>query len=244
MSDDQTTTAESTDPTTATDGDGLTPEERLEILETEGVVDVAEDDTVSLTLEFESTRGIYHDSYAEVDEAEYHRAVADVFGFSPEEAAERIETFGVTREQFVALLSLNSHLDGDYPLTERTEMAMMVTDLAPPSPVPDEIVELDDDSYEGFLADHDRAVVFVWKRFCDPCRTMKEELGETLSALPADAAVAGVDGEATPAFCRSFGVEAAPSTLLFADGELETLLRGYKSPEAVEAACEDVYDDG
>lgn len=244
MSDEPPTQTGGTDTTTAADGDARSPEERLEILESEGVVDVDEDDTVSLTLEFESTRGIYHDSYADVDEEEYHRAVADVFGFTPEEAAERIEAFDVTREQFVALLTLNSHLDGDYPLTERTEMAMMVTDLAPPSPVPEEIVELDDDSYEAFLADHDRAVVFVWKQFCDPCRTMKEELGETLSALPADAAVAGVDGEATPEFCRSFGVEAAPSTLLFADGELETLLRGYKSPEAVEAACEDVYADG
>lgn len=242
MSDEPTTQAGDDDP--ATVADALSPEERLEVLESEGVVDVAEDDTVSLTLEFESTRGIYHDSYADIDEEDYHQAVADVFGFAPEEAAERIETFDVTREQFVALLTLNSHLDGDYPLTERAEMAMMVTDLAPPSPVPDEIVELEDDSYEAFLADNDRAVVFVWKRFCDPCRSMKDELGETLSALPADAAVAGVDGEATPEFRRSFGVEAAPSVLLFADGELETLLRGYKSPEAVETACEDVYGGG
>lgn len=229
--------------TSADGSDGLSPEERLEILETEGVVAVDEDDTVTLTMEFESTRGIYHDSYADVDEEEYHQAVADVFGFSPEEAAERIEEFDVTREQFIALLALNSHLDGDYPLAERTEMAMMIADLVPPSPVPDALVELDDDSYEGFLSEHDRVAVIVWKRFCDPCRKMKEELDETLSALPDNVAVAGVDGQATPDFCRSFGVEAAPSVLLFADGELLTLLRGYKSPQKVEAACGDVYAD-
>ncbi|MEF8784235.1 MAG: thioredoxin family protein [Halapricum sp.] len=229
--------------TSADGSDGLSPEERLEILEEEGVVAVDEDDTVTLTLEFESTRGIYHDSYADVDEEKYHRAVADVFGFTLEEAAERIEEFDVTREQFIALLALNSHLDGDYPLAERTEMAMMITDLVPPSPIPDALVELDDDSYEEFLSEHDRVAVIVWKRFCDPCRKMKEELGETLSVLPDDVAVAGVDGEATPDFCRSFGVEAAPSVLFFADGELLTLLRGYKSPQKTEAACEDIYGD-
>jgi thiol-disulfide isomerase/thioredoxin len=235
MSDDPTTAADA-----VPDGD-LTYEERLEILDEEGVVDG--DDDVTLTLEFESTRGIYLDSYADADEDVYHQAVGDVFDLAAEEAAEYVAELDVTREQFSALLALDSHFEGEYPLLERSKMAMMVTEFEPESPVPESIREIDDETYATFLDEYDRAAVVVWKRFCAPCRKMKEELGNTLSGLPDDVAVAGVDGEATPDFCRTFGVEAAPSTLLFVDGDLETLLRGYKSPDAVAAAAADV-DDG
>ncbi|MFO7926840.1 MAG: thioredoxin family protein [Halobacteriota archaeon] len=219
------------------------PEERLEILEDEGVVTIDDEDVVTLTMEFESTRGIYHDSYADVEEAEYHKAVSDVFGIDPGDAGERLDDLGVTREQFIALLALNSHVDGEYPLIERAHMAMMITGLAPPSPVPGSVAELDDDSYGTFLDEHDRVAVTVWKRFCAPCRKMKEELDGTLAAFPDDVAVAGVDGESTPGFCRTFGVEAAPSVLLFEDGELVETLRGYQRPETIESVCAEVYDD-
>ncbi|MEF8778304.1 MAG: thioredoxin family protein [Natronomonas sp.] len=221
--------------------DALSPEERFEILEEEEIITVHDDETVTLTIEFESTRGIYHDSYADVDEAEYHQAVSDVFGIDVEAVPDRLEELDVTREQFIALLAVNSHVDGEYPLAERARMAMLVTELAPPSPVPESIEELDDDSYEEFLEEHDRAAIMVWKRFCTPCRQMKDELDETRDFLPD--AVAGVDGESTPEFCRSFGVEAAPSVLFFEDDELVELLRGYQSPETIEDTCAEMYDD-
>jgi len=221
--------------------DGLSPEERLDILEDEDVVAVEEDGSVYLTIDFESTRGIYHDSYIDVPEDEYHQAIADVFGIAPEEAGDRIDELGVTREQFIALLALNSYVDGEYPLLERAHMAMMITDLAPESPVPDSISELDDDSYESFLDVNDRVVVTVWKRFCSPCRRMKDELDAVEAALPADAELAGLDGESTPEFRRAFDVEAAPSVLFFEDGELVESLRGYQSPGSIEAVCADVY---
>jgi len=219
----------------------LTPEERFEILEDEEVIAVHDDETVTLTLEFESTRGIYHDSYADVADEEYHRAVSDVFGIDVEEVPARLEELEVTREQFIALLALNSHIDGEYPLFERAQMAMMITDIAPPSPVPESTIELEDDSYESFLADHDRVAVVVWKRFCRPCRKLKEELGEMIGALPEDTVVAGVDGEATPDFCRTHEVEAAPSILFFEDGDLLELLRGYQSPETIEEEAAEIY---
>lgn len=230
-------------PDQPSESDGYSPEERLDILEAEAVVTVDTDETVSLTSEFESTRGVYHDSYFDVEEAQYHQAVADVFGIDPGEAAERVEELGVTREQFIALLAFDSHVDGEYPLAERAHMAMMITDLAPESPVPDIVIELDDDSYGAFLAEHDRAAVTVWKLFCPPCDRMKEELDETLAGFPDDVAVAGIDGENAPSFRRDFEVEAAPSVLLFEDGECVDSLRGYQSPGAVEAACSDVYGD-
>ncbi|QAU11934.1 thioredoxin [Halorubrum sp. BOL3-1] len=228
--------------TANSDVDGLSPAERLDALESEGVVSV-DGEEVTLTLEFGSTRGIYHDSYAHVEEAEYHRAVADVFGINPEEADERIDELGVTRDQFVALLALNSHVDGEYPLVERANMAMLITDIAPPSPVPADGPEIDDDSYGPFLDGHERAAVIVWKRFCDPCDRLKGDLDEAESAFPDDVAVAGIDGEATTEFRREFGVEAAPSVLLFEEGERRESLRGYHSPGDIADACADVYGE-
>ena len=122
-------------------------------------------------------------------------------------------------------------------------MAMMITDIAPPSPVPEDVAEIDDDSFEAFLAEHDRAAVTVWKRFCDPCDRMKEDLGETASAFPEDVAVAGIDGEATTEFRRRFEVEAAPSVLLFEGGECRESLRGYHSSDDIADACADVYGE-
>ena len=231
--------SDSADPAAA---GSLSPEERLDALESESVISV-DDEGVTLTLEFESTRGIYHDSYIDADEAEYHQAVADVFGIDPDEAADQIEELGVTREQFVALLALNSYVEGEYPLVERAHMAMMITDIAPPSPVPDDVTEIDDDTYGTFFEEHDRVAVTVWKRFCDPCDRMKDDLGETASAFPEDVAVAGIDGEATTEFRRRFEVEAAPSVLLFEDGECHESLRGYHSPDDIADACADVYGE-
>jgi thiol-disulfide isomerase/thioredoxin len=237
MSDDPTTADTGTDA--VLDGD-LTYEERLEILKQEDVVDC---DDLTLTLEFESTRGIYLESYNEADDEVYHQAVGDVFGLTAEEAAEYIAELDVTREEFSSLLALDSHFDRGYALVERAKMAKMVTEFEPTSPVPESTREIDNDSYGVFLDGNERAIVFVWKRFCAPCREMKEEFGATLSALPDDVAVAGVDGEATPAFCRAFGVEAAPSTLFFVDGEMVELFRGYKTPESVTAAAADVFGE-
>ena len=220
----------------------FSPEERLDVLESEGVISV-DGDRVTLTLEFESTRGIYHDSYADVDEAEYHESVADIFDIDPDEAADRIEELGVTREQFVALLALNSHFEDEYPLVERAHMAMMVSDIAPPSPVPEEFVEIDDDSYGAFLDEHDRAAVIVWKRFCDPCTRLKDDLDEGDWPFPEDVTIAGIDGEDTVEFRRAFDVEAAPSVLLFEDGERRELLRGYHPSAAIADACVDVYGE-
>jgi hypothetical protein len=218
----------------------FSPEERLDVLESEGVISV-DGDRVTLTLEFESTRGIYHDSYADIGEAEYHESVADIFDIDPNEAADRIKELGVTREQFVALLAINSHFEDEYSLVERAHMAMMVSDIAPQSPVPEEFVEIDDDTYESFLEAHDRAAVIVWKRFCDPCARLKDDLDEGDSPFPEDVTIAGIDGEDTVEFRRTFDVEAAPSVLLFEDRERRESLRGYHPSAAIADACADVY---
>ena len=198
---------------------------------------LVEDDegAVATTEAYDATRGVYHDSYAHVDEETFHETIGSLFGLTPEEAAEQVEELGITRAELVAYLSLDSYLDEVAPETDvdpgvLVQMAGMVAGVSPESPVPDVMPELTDDDYEAFLDEHPDAVVFVWKLHCAPCDEMKGDLDAILEAVPEDVAVAGVDGEAVAAFRKAFEVDAAPATLTFADGAFVEAVEGRRSP--------------
>ena len=202
----------------------------VDALLAEGVLDHDEaTDEIVTTDDFEHRRHVYLDTYLDVTDAEFHEGVADAFDLdSAEAAAERVDELGVTREEFATYLALSAHLDG-YGVGERTEMAGIVVQVGPQSPVPEALEQLDDDGWAAFVADHDRAVVTVWKRRCDPCEAMKGEIDDILAALPDGVAVAGVDGEACPDFCRENEVNAAPAVAFFADGEVLEAVTGRRS---------------
>lgn len=216
------------------------PEACLEFLLDHGVL-VERDGEIATSLAFEDTRAVYHDSYADVDDETFRETVASLFGLSEAEATERIDEHGVTRDELVAYLSVRSFLDVDLPQAALGVAASIVVEATPESPVPPSMVELDDESYRQFVDEEGDVVVFVWRRHCDPCRTVKRVLDELYDAIPGDVAVAGVDGESVTTFREEFDVEAAPTFLLFADGELAASYRGWKSVEAFEAAVADVY---
>jgi hypothetical protein len=205
------------------------------------VLDERADGTLVTTEAFERTRDIYHDTYADVSETVFRESVASAFDLPVDEAGERIEEEGVTRETFVDYLSVTSHTGDDDSRVDRARMAAIVGRATPDTPVPASMPELDDDSYERWLATHERAAVFVWKRACAPCDSLKRDVEEVLDGLPADVAVAGVDGESVTAFRRTFDVEAAPSILLLVEGTVREELRGYVPPEQVAAAAERAY---
>jgi hypothetical protein len=222
--------------------DESTVDAHVDTLVAEGVLDHDEaTDRVTTTDDFEHRRHVYLDTYLDLDDAEFHESVADAFDLpSAEAAAERVDELGVSREEFATYLALSAHLDG-YGVGELTQMAALVTEVGPKSPVPDALDELDDDSWERFVAEHDRAVVTVWKRRCEPCEAMKEEIGELLAALPDDAAVAGLDGESCPDFCRENEVNAAPGVAFFADGDLVEAVTGRRSPGPLGERAAELY---
>jgi thiol-disulfide isomerase/thioredoxin len=219
------------------------PEDLLASLCTEDVVEVdPETDAVTVTESFAADREVYYDTYLSVSDENFHASVADVFDIgSAADAADRVAELDVTREEFATFLTLRSAVDGDYTHPELTRMARMVAELGPSTPVPSAVEHLDDDSYEAFVADEDRAVVTVWKLFCDPCEAMKEDLDAVLAALPADAPVGGVDGERCPAFCRDVGVDAAPAIVLFDDGDPVETITGRTDPEPLAERVAEVY---
>lgn len=229
------------------DDDGADPdaEALLDALVDGGVVAVdSETENVTTTAAFEDTRAVYHDTYADASADRFHESVAEVFGLdSTAAAAERIDELGVTREEFVAYLAIDAHLDRSPPTATLARMARVVSELSPGTPVPDAVTELDDESYAAFVAAHDRAIVTVWKHHCDPCETMKDDLDAILDAVPEGVAVGGLDGERCAAFRRAAEIDAAPALALFADGELEAGFTGRATAERVAAACAEVYDD-
>jgi thiol-disulfide isomerase/thioredoxin len=217
-------------------GDLSTADAQYEFLLDHDVFVEDDEGAVATTEAYDATRGIYHDSYAYVDDETFHGTVASLFGLTPEEAAEQVEELGITRSELVAYLALDSYLDDVVPDADvapgvLVQMAGMVAGVAPESPVPDVMPELTDEDYEAFLEDNPDAVVFVWKLHCGPCDEMKVDLEAILEAVPDDVGVAGVDGEAVAAFREQFEVTAAPATLTFADGAFVECVEGRRTPD-------------
>ena len=219
------------------------PEDLLESLRAEDIITVdAETDTVAVTESFAADREVYYDTYLSLSDEDFHTSVADMFDLgSAADAADRVSELDVSREEFATFLTLRSAVDGDYSRSELTRMARMIAELGPSTPVPSAVEHLDDDSYEAFVAGADRAVVTVWKLFCDPCEAMKEDLDAVLAAFPDDAPVGGVDGEQCPEFCRDVGINAAPGIVLFDDGDPVETITGRTDPQPLADRVAEVY---
>lgn len=222
--------------------DESTADAHIDTLVEAGVLDHDEEtDELATTDAFHADLHVYLDTYLSLDEAEFHRSVADAFGLdSPEVAAEHVEENEVSREEFATYLALSARLDGVDTAT-LAEMAAIVVEVEPKSPVPEAVTPVDDDSYEAFVADNERAIVTVWKRNCSPCEGMKDEIDEILAGLPDDAAVAGLDGEQCPDFCRSQEVNSAPSVVFFEDGEQLDVVSGRTSPGPLADRAAELY---
>jgi len=178
---------------------------------------------VRTTDDFDHTHGIYHDSYVGVDDAEFRRAVASAFGLPDDDtAAELVDAEEVTREGLARYLAVRSHAPDDVPPVDLAVMTEMVGEVVPETPVPAAVADVTDDP-ASFAAERDRAVVTVWKHFCDPCESLKADLGAVLGAIPDEVAVAGIDGEVARHFCETYGVDAAPGLVLVGDGDHRTV---------------------
>jgi thiol-disulfide isomerase/thioredoxin len=221
-----------------------TAEERYEFLVGQGVL-VENEDRVAVSEAYDAERGVYHDTYADASDEQFHQTLADLFGLSVDEARDQAEELGVTRAELVAYLTLRAYLedrDADPDVGTLLQLAGMVADLDPESPVPASMPELTDDDYEAFLEAHPDAVLFVWRRHCAPCEELKADLDELRAAAPDRAAFAGVDGESVVAFRREFEVDAAPATLTFAGGALVETVEGRRSPEQYAELFAETFD--
>lgn len=194
---------------------------------------------VRTTDEFDDTHAVYHDSYVGVPDAEFHESVAVTFGLpDADTAADAIVEQGLTRTDLAVALSVRSHC-ADLSPNELAVAAGMVAEIVPSTPVPAELADVSDDP-SRFVRTEDRCVVTVWKRFCDPCEAVKDDLSGLLGALPESIAVAGIDGEVAVEFCERYEVEAAPGFVLFEDGDRVRTVTG-SDREEIRSALQSVY---
>ncbi len=223
--------------------DQLDPDELFDELVDGGVLDYdQETDSVTHTEEFDATLQIYQDTYSGVADEEFHSAIAEVFGLADAEtAAERVDELGVTRDELAAFLAIRSHLETPPGVDRLAVMASMVADVDVGSAVPDTLEEVTDETFRDYLEANDDAVLIVWRHHCDPCDGLKRDLDEIRDLAPAGVSFAGVDGEEADAFRETFDIQAAPTTLLFRDGDLTDMVRGRQSVEGFEALFADVY---
>lgn len=216
-------------------------EARLEfLLERDALVE-RDDGRIMASQGFESHRGIYVDTYSDSSDEEFQQTVADLFGLSRSAAASRIEDLSLTRWEIATYLTLREWLDVDLPQDALLELAAMTAEAGTASPVPLGMDELFDEDWEDFVADNGDAVLFVFQQSCDPCEAMKRELDEIRDHAPEAVAFAGLNGDEVPEFRREFDVTVAPTTLVFADGDLAAKKEGYADPETLAETFEEAF---
>ncbi len=218
----------------------MNPDDAIDRLVEQHLLD-EHDGRLRFTDEFTGTWYVYADTYADAPRTVFVETVAELFGLDPEEAERRIEQQGVTREQVVGYLAAQSHLDTDPEQGTLALFGQILAEIGPPAAVPPGIEKLDDGAALAFVEENDRAVVTVWRQDCKPCRALKRELDDVLAGLPEGVTIAGVDGPAVPEFRARYGVEAAPSILLFVGGDHADTVRGREPVESYHAAFERAF---
>lgn len=204
-----------------------------------------EDGTVRTSEVFEHRRSINNDTYLDMDEETLEAAVSDVFDVPAPEVHEQLEAESLTPEAVSTFFALKGHvdeLDRDQPDPGLlAAMAEVVVEVEPKSPVPPELQTLDDEGYRDFIDDAGDAVIIVFKRECEPCEATKDNLQAIAAAAPDSTVFAGVNAADVPGFLREFEVEAAPTSLIFVDGELAASLRGHRPIDTYQETFAEVY---
>ncbi len=94
---------------------------------------------------------------------------------------------------------------------------------------------VNEQEFEGFLAQNPMALVDFWAEWCLPCRMMATVL-EDLEAESPSLAIGKVDVDECPNLADRFGVDAIPHLVLFQNGEPREKMVGVHTLEDVKAA--------
>ena len=229
------------DTNTDTTGTGgqAEPEAALNKLIQCDIVIENDDGTLATTTEYEDIRRIYHDTYMDAPRERIITTMADVFDIEESNAVTQLEEDIVSRADVISYLAIDSYIDATLDPAMHAMMVEIVNRVDPESPVPDEVTELTDESYNSFVTEHSEVLMTVWKRRCDPCRAVKSDLDSMLESIPSNVAIAGIDGENAPSFRRETEITAAPAFIRYQKGNQCDVKTGRQSPDAVA----DMFDD-
>lgn len=108
-------------------------------------------------------------------------------------------------------------------------------DSIPTEGSPDSFLPIHGERLPALMELQRRAIVYIWREECPPCDGMKARFNDILEATPQDIALFSVYGPETPELLfERYAVEGGPTTLFFADGQVDARLIGLHHPEVIE----------
>lgn len=137
------------------------PETTFKTLIAAGVVDGVPDGTLSTMVGFEKMLIVYYDIHGAVSTEGFYRTISELFGVAPENVEARLDEFGVARADVVVYFVAKSFLDASVGQDLLLAITDLFVEIAPSSPVPDALDELDGDLFESHLAAHPDTVVLM-----------------------------------------------------------------------------------
>lgn len=217
-----------------------------EILETLIEIDVLEpsdDETLSVTTEFQTAvddvesslerRETVRDGLRErFDDRDVVRSLTaigdDDLAFVAHYCALTDRTTSLSHDDLVRTVAVLMQLSGSPPRTEG---------------VPDHFLPVHGEQLPTLLQLTDRAILYVWQEDCEPCDIVRETFEALFEGGIDDIALFAVYGpEWAELLYEQFDVSGAPAALFVLDGDVDSRLYGAHYPEAYEGEVEKIRE--
>lgn len=125
--------------------------------------------------------------------------------------------------------------------------ALSRADVSATAPeVPGGFVPIDGEEIEPFVRRYPAAVLYFWREDCDPCDGVRDDLEALLAdgRIPETVGLGAVYGPDSAELIREeYQVAAAPTTLFFRDGAVDSRIVGNLGYDAIRMEVETITED-
>jgi len=95
------------------------------------------------------------------------------------------------------------------------------------------VAELNEDTFDKFIADNKYAIIDCWAPWCGPCRRMGPIVDEAAEELAGKIGVGKLNTDENQAIAVRFNINAIPTLLVFKDNVLVDSLVGLRPKESL-----------